>query len=126
MGGTNPVIWFEIYVQDMARAKKFYEGVFQLKLEPLSDPNDSGMEMWSFAMKDGVVGAGGALVKMQGVPSSPGGTLIYFQCDDCAVEEARVKQFGGRVEKPKMSIGQYGNISLVHDTEGNMIGLHSM
>jgi predicted enzyme related to lactoylglutathione lyase len=31
---NNPVIWFEIYVQDMARAKAFYEAVFQLKLEP--------------------------------------------------------------------------------------------
>lgn len=123
---TNPVIWFEIYVQDLERAKKFYEGVFQIKLEPLSDPNDSGMEMLSFQMKQDTVGAGGALVKMQGVPSSPGGTLIYFQCDDCAVEEARVTQFGGRVERSKMSIGEYGNISHVYDTEGNMIGLHSM
>jgi predicted enzyme related to lactoylglutathione lyase len=42
------------------------------------------------------------------------------------VEEGRVAQAGGRVEKPKMSIGQYGAISLVVDTEGNMIGLHSM
>lgn len=25
----NPVGWFEIYVQDMERAKKFYETVFQ-------------------------------------------------------------------------------------------------
>jgi predicted enzyme related to lactoylglutathione lyase len=26
---SNPVNWFEIYVQDMVRAKAFYEGVFQ-------------------------------------------------------------------------------------------------
>jgi len=30
---NNPVVWFEIYVQDMARAKKFYEAVLQVKLE---------------------------------------------------------------------------------------------
>ena len=29
------------------------------------------------------------------------------------------------MEKSKQSIGEYGFISLVHDTEGNMIGLHS-
>ncbi|MGZ3749502.1 MAG: VOC family protein, partial [Pseudobdellovibrionaceae bacterium] len=29
---NNPVGWFEIYVQDLDRAKKFYESVFQLKL----------------------------------------------------------------------------------------------
>jgi predicted enzyme related to lactoylglutathione lyase len=30
---NNPVGWFEIYVQDGARAKKFYESVFKTKLE---------------------------------------------------------------------------------------------
>jgi predicted enzyme related to lactoylglutathione lyase len=30
------------------------------------------------------------------------------------------------VHKPKASLGQYGRMSLVFDTEGNMIGLHSM
>jgi len=44
---NNPVGWFEIYVQDMARAKKFYEAVFQLILERLNNPE---LEMWSFPM----------------------------------------------------------------------------
>jgi catechol 2,3-dioxygenase-like lactoylglutathione lyase family enzyme len=42
---TNPVIWFEIYVQDMERAKKFYEAVLQTKLEKLNNPE---LEMWAF------------------------------------------------------------------------------
>ena len=62
---------------------------------------------------------------LTGFPSGGNSTLVYFMCDDCAVEQGRVKGAGGRVEKPKMSIGQYGFISLVVDTEGNMIGLHS-
>jgi hypothetical protein len=37
-----------------------------------------------------------------------------------------VAESGGKVQKEKMSIGQYGFIALVSDTEGNMIGLHSM
>jgi predicted enzyme related to lactoylglutathione lyase len=32
---------------------------------------------------------------------------------------------GGRIHRPKLSIGEWGFISLVYDTEGNMIGLHS-
>ena len=32
----NPIVWFEIYVQDMARARRFYETVFQCTLEPLA------------------------------------------------------------------------------------------
>ncbi len=41
----NPVRWFEIYVQDVNRAKRFYETVFNVKLERLNSP---GAEMWSF------------------------------------------------------------------------------
>ena len=67
----------------------------------------------------------GALVKMPGCPSG-GGTLVYFACEDCAVEAARAAAHGGQVVKPKMSIGEHGAIALVQDTEGNMIGLHSM
>jgi hypothetical protein len=122
MGG-NPVIWFEIYVQDMARAKSFYEGVLQTKLEPLKNP---GMEMWSFPMAMDKVGAGGALVRMEGVSPGPGGTLVYFTCADCAVEAGRVAAHGGRVQREKFSIGEYGFIALALDTEGNLIGFHSL
>jgi predicted enzyme related to lactoylglutathione lyase len=60
------------------------------------------------------------------VPSGGNSTLVYFSCEDCAVEESRVEQAGGRIFKKKFSIGQYGFIALVHDTEGNMVGLYSM
>ena len=121
----NPVRWFEIYVQDMNRAKKFYESVFKTKLQQLNAPFPE-MELWSFPMEQNQYGTTGALVKMNGVPSGGNSTIVYFACDDCAVEEGRVPQHGGSVQKSKMSIGEYGFISLVHDTEGNMIGLHSM
>lgn len=125
---SNPVGWFEIYVQDMPRAKAFYEAVFQGELTPLTNPDPEGfadMEMWAFPMSPDDSGASGALVRMSGCPSG-GSTLVYFSCQDCAVEAARAADNGGSVFKPKMSIGEYGFIALVNDTEGNMIGLHSM
>jgi predicted enzyme related to lactoylglutathione lyase len=122
---SNPVAWFEIYVQDMARARAFYEAVFQVKLQALHDPAHP-LEMWSFPGDMDSYGVPGALVKMAGMPSGGNSTLVYFHCEDCAVESARVQAAGGRVERPKFSIGQYGQIALVVDSEGNMIGLHSM
>ena len=119
----NPAVWFEIYVQDTNRAKKFYESVFQGKLEKLNNP---GLDMWAFPMEMTGSGAGGALVKMQGVPSGGNSTLVYFGCEDCSVEVGRVTKSGGRIHKNKFSIGQYGFISLAIDTDGNMFGLHSM
>jgi predicted enzyme related to lactoylglutathione lyase len=120
---NNPVGWFEIYVQDIDRAKRFYESVFQLKLERLNSP---GLEMWSFPMAMDRFGASGSLVKMEGFPSGGNSTLVYFSCADCAIEAGRVAASGGRIQREKMSIGQYGFIALVFDTEGNMFGLHSM
>ncbi|RNC68060.1 MAG: VOC family protein [Desulfuromonadales bacterium] len=120
---NNPVGWFEIYVQNMTRAKAFYESVFEVTLQELKSP---GIEMWAFPMATDRTGAGGALVKMEGVPSGGNSTMVYFSCRDCAVEASRAAQHGGRVHREKMSIGQYGFISLVIDTEGNMIGLHSL
>lgn len=119
----NPVGWFEIYVQDMPRARAFYEATFELKLQPLEAPN---VELLAFPMNHQAPGCPGALVKMEGKDSGVGGTLIYFSCMDCAVEASRAAQNGGSVLREKFSIGEYGHIALVHDTEGNLIGLHSM
>lgn len=125
---TNSVGWFEIYVEDMPRAKKFYEGVLQKKLEKLGNPapEEMDIEMYAFPGDMDSYGANGTLVKMDGFPVGKNSVLIYFTCQDCAVEEKRVKQFGGKVERKKMSIGEYGFITLAIDTEGNMFGLHSM
>jgi predicted enzyme related to lactoylglutathione lyase len=71
-------------------------------------------------------GSGGALVQMNGMNAGGNSTLVYFDSNDCTTEEARVLEAGGKVVKPKMSIGEYGFISLCMDTEGNMFGLHSM
>ena len=117
----NPITWCEIYVQDMDRAKRFYESVFQVKMEKLESP---GVVMWAFPMAMDTVGASGALVKIEGVESGGSGTIPYFHCDEVAVESERVINAGGKVHKPKMSIGQYGFMALVVDTEGNMIGFH--
>jgi predicted enzyme related to lactoylglutathione lyase len=123
---TNPVNWFEIYVEDMERAKAFYEAVLDGKLEHLPSPESEQCELWAFPMSHEGYGAAGALIKMEGCAPGGGGTLIYFKCDDCAVEAARAAENGGRIFKEKMSIDKDGFIALVFDTEGNMIGLHSM
>ena len=119
----NPVGWFEIYVDDMARARAFYEAVFGVTLAPLGD---SGIEMYAFAMGQESYGASGALVKMPGFAAGGNSILVYFSCADCAVEAAKAAAAGGKVQREKMSIGQYGYIALVNDSEGNLIGLHSM
>lgn len=128
---SNPVVHFEIYVEDMTRAKAFYEAVFETKLEQMPNPTpEMEMDMWFFPMdKDtgmSSYGAGGMLVKMDGFTPGSGGTLVYFGCDDCAVQAARAAEHGGSILQEKTSIGEHGFCAVVRDTEGNLIGLHSM
>lgn len=128
MNTRNPVGWFEIYVEDMARAQKFYETVLKLKLEklPKSETVENSMSMMMFPGNNELPGSGGALVHMNGFNAGANSTIIYFMSNDCSIEESRVEGAGGKVFKQKMSIGDYGFVSLCNDTEGNMFGIHSM
>jgi uncharacterized protein len=125
---SNVVGWFEIYVQDIDRARRFYQATMRVELSNMLPQNQGGPleEMWAFPGKQDAYGSPGALVKMQGMVPSGNGVIIYFMCDDCATAAERAKEAGGKIFKEKFSIGEHGFIALVNDTEGNMIGLHSM
>lgn len=117
--------FFDIYVNDINRAQAFYETVLDTTLTPMGDPNDPTVQMRAFGDDFASHGAGGALVKLAHATPGPGGSMIYFTCDDCAVEEARAVAAGGAVVAPKYSIGDHGFVSIIADTEGNNVGLHS-
>ncbi|MFC4870664.1 VOC family protein [Negadavirga shengliensis] len=122
----NPFSWVEIYVQDMERAQKFYETVFGFTMQHAPMPEgQEGFEMTFFPGGENLTNASGALVKANGVPSGGNGTMTYFTSEDCS-EESRVENAGGKILKPKFSIGEYGFCSICQDTEGNAFGIHSM
>lgn len=121
----NPVGWFEIYVDDLNRAKKFYEAVFETELTPIPSEN-SDIEMVGFPMAEEVTGCPGALVKFAHVKPGGGGVLIYFTSEDCSVEASRVVDAGGEIHQEKQAIGEYGFVVFATDTEGNIFGIHSM
>jgi predicted enzyme related to lactoylglutathione lyase len=123
---NNPVVWFEIYVDDLSRAKKFYETVLSVTMSEMPDASHQELKMVAFPMQMNKPNAGGALVKMEGVKAGGNSTIVYFASADCATEEGRVEKAGGKIFKKKMSIGEYGFMSLCTDTEGNTFGIASM
>jgi uncharacterized protein len=125
MPKMNAIGWFDIYVNRLDRAVAFYETVLNCKLLPIGDITGEN-QMMSFPADMSAYGAGGALSKSAHASPGIGGTIVYFSAEDCAVEEARVATAGGKVIRPKFSIGEFGWVSLCLDTEGNMFGISSM
>ena len=124
MSHPNPVGWFEIYVDDLDRAQAFYEAVLKVTISTIPS-TVPGLTMRALPMTTERYGAGGALVKMDGMTAGGNSTIVYFHCNDCADAESRVDAAGGRIIRSKFAIAENGFIALVLDSEGNLIGLHS-
>ena len=123
----NPFTWIEIYVDDMPRAKTFYETVLQIEMTPMEVPGGfDDLEMLCFPWSPDGNNASGALCKTKDMKAGIGGTLVYFATEDCAIETSRVENAGGKVLQNKFAIGPHGFCSIIMDTEGNSIGFHSV
>lgn len=123
----HAISWFEIGTTDLGRATKFYEAIFNVKLNPLDLPN---IKMRMFPLDDMMTGVGGALVDSGGFhkPSGTDGPLIYLNGNpDVQIVLDRVEAAGGKIMLPKTEISpEYGFMAVIIDTEGNRIGLHSV
>jgi len=119
---NNPVTWFEIATNNLERAKDFYETVFKREFQLIEMPES---KMYMFVGEPEAKGAVGALIKDKQNKPSADGSIIYFECEDVAIESERVENAGGKLLFTKMSIGEFGFISQCIDTEGNRIGFHS-
>jgi uncharacterized protein len=120
----NPVIWFELPVKDMSRAKKFYETVFGIALGPPMEVGDSTLSF--FPMQMDAVGAGGALIRNSRCEPSVQGTTVYFSVESIDPVLDRIKAAGGSTCMGRTSIGQYGFMAHFQDTEGNRVALHEV
>ncbi len=118
---TNAITWFEIPAADFDRAVKFYSAIgFEVRAGEFN-----GMPHGFFAADE--AGVAGALVKGNGEPGGAG-PLLYLN----AKSEAEMQQIvekvpanGGKIELPVISIAPQGWMAIIHDSEGNRVGLHA-
>jgi predicted enzyme related to lactoylglutathione lyase len=120
----NPLVWAEIPVTDMERAKTFYGKTFDFTFH-MHDSGDYKLAMFPSAGEKSY-GAGGALMFGPSYTPSYHGTVVYFSTPDIEATLKKVVQNGATVVQNKKSIGEYGFIGFFEDSEGNRIGLHSM
>lgn len=130
MKERHAVGWFEIYVEDLQRAKEFYEKVFDTKLENQSMGSAGEFALFPHANKD-LPGAAGALFKDNSGKNKPSnkGTMVYFTAmsGDIKNELERVEKAGGKIiqDKTKIPGGDWGFMGIIEDTEGNHVAVHS-
>lgn len=119
---TNALNWFEIPVTDVARAKKFYETVFDIDMQVVEM---MGVEMAMFPSQSPK--SGGALVKSPNHTPSTTGSIIYLNGNpDLQQVLDRVEAADGKISMPKTNINpETGDMAFFMDTEGNLVGLHS-
>jgi predicted enzyme related to lactoylglutathione lyase len=120
----NAIVWADIPVKDMARAKKFYADILGRPVEFMPGSEDK-VAILPYDQEGGGVGADLVAGGPQ-VPNADGITVYLDGGDDLGELLARVEPAGGKVLMPKTSMGDVvGNIAFFLDSEGNRIGLHS-
>ncbi len=119
----NATNWFEIPVNDMARAKAFYEAILECEMPE----NTMGEFDMAFFPCDREA-VGGALIKGNMCSPSKDGSKIYLNCgDDLQPVLDRVVEQGGSIVVPKTLITEeIGYFGWFEDSEGNWVALHSM
>lgn len=112
------LVWFDVPVRDLARAMAFYEAVLQWNVKQEA----AGLAV--FEHDDALTG--GCLVEEESYAPSEQGALLYYSVNGRHEEaEHLVALHGGKVLIPKHPIGPFGYRSVVVDSEGNRIALHS-
>ncbi|CAM3428745.1 VOC family protein [Elizabethkingia occulta] len=122
MSKTNPIIYFEIPVNDLQRAEKFYSAIFDFTFEKEIMDN---YEMAFFPFEETKSGITGALVKGDVYKPTQNGVILYFKTEDIEKTLKKVQEHAGRVLYPKTLNEKYGfAVAEFEDSEGNRIALH--
>ncbi|MBD1209685.1 MAG: VOC family protein [Ignavibacteria bacterium] len=116
---SNPVVYFEIPVNDIDRAIKFYKAVFNFDFDKESIDNNE-MALFPFAEENS--GISGALAKGEIYKPTKEGVVIYFKTENIDETLKLATSNGGQILYPKTDNG-IGLVAEFQDTEGNRIAL---
>ena len=109
---------FDIPVDNIERAKKFYTDLFGWKIERMPGP----MEYYGISTNNekGEMGVGGGMAKR----NNPADRITNY-IDVPSVDEylSKVETLGGKIVLPKTTVPGFGYLAVCLDTENNPFGL---
>jgi predicted enzyme related to lactoylglutathione lyase len=120
---ANTIVWADIPVTDMDRARKFYAAVLQVGIEMMPGSDDVALLPGDPMGGD----VSGDLVKSESNAPGAGGIAIYLDSKgDPEGMISRAVAAGGQVAMPVSDMGEMvGFIGFFIDSEGNRIGVHA-
>lgn len=111
-------VHFDMAADDLERAKRFYEKIFDWQFETLPGPmnylliHTKGM--------DGKEGLGGGMAKRevltQGITNFIGVKSVDETCK-------KIEEMGGKIIEPKKAVPGWGHLAVFQDTENNTFGI---
>ena len=111
---ANPFVHVELHTDDPSKAKKFYQSLFEWKLE-----DSPGMDYTMIGVGEGT---GGGIMKNP-VPGRPSHWLAYVFVEDVTALTNRATSLGAKIINDITEIPGYGSFSIIADPTGASIGL---
>ncbi len=115
---ANPFVHVELQTKDLDKAKKFYQGLFDWKLEDM--PMGNGMSYTGINVGEGT---GGGMWTNPAAPNGPAHWLAYVNVDNIDATIEKVSVLGGTIVQPKTEVPDMGWYSVITDPSGAMLGL---
>lgn len=110
----NPFVHVELQSSDTKKSRKFYESLFDWKLEEVP-----GMDYTMIGVGEGT---GGGMMKNP-VPGVPDSWLPYILVDDVASSTKKAVSLGAKVLKEVTEVPEMGWFSVIKDPTGAVFGL---
>jgi hypothetical protein len=110
----NPFVHVELATSDVAKAKKFYSGLFDWKLNDVPMGPDS-----TYTLIEVGEGTGGGMFKNP----MPGPSMwtAYVLVDDVAATTKKAESLGAKVMREKTEVPGMGWFSVITDPTGAML-----
>ncbi|MFC1955477.1 VOC family protein [Chloroflexota bacterium] len=112
------IVHFNVDTDDLERAKKFYEALFDWRMKhPPGMADYYLIETTDLEDKRGVLGG----LRKRGEPNQK--ITSYLGVDSIDEYSSKVEKLGGKVIQPKKTVPGWGYFTICIDTENNMFGL---
>lgn len=112
---TQPPVWFDITANDATTSRRFYEDLFGWEITVDESRN--------YALTETAGGVPGGIGQARDGYPHPPGVVIYFTVDDVDATLQRAERLGATPTVLPWEVPGLGKMAVLHDPDGNRIGL---